>query len=142
MNPDDAARREHTNAVIDRAMELLLAHEMTEFALLWAPQGSMEFPFAGPGQPPRLDGRDAIVEYLAGYPDLLDVRAIASQVRHQTLDPQTVIVEFEVDGVVVATQKPYRMSYLAVITVGADGILDYRDYWSPLAAAEILGEAS
>lgn len=71
---------------------------------------------------------------------MLDVRAVASQMRHQTGDPSTVIVEFEAEGVAVAAQKPYRMRYIAVITVGADGIENYRDYWSPLAAAEVLGE--
>lgn len=41
---------------------------------------------------------------------MLDVRNVTSQTRHHTLDPDTVIVEFEVEG-----------------------ISSYRDYWSPLA---------
>lgn len=140
MSPSTETRREHANAVIDRALELLVAHDMEGFAQLWAPDGTMEFPFAAAGQPERLDGRSAVADYLSGYTQMLDVRAVASQMRHQTGDPSTVIVEFEVDGVAVAAQKPYRMRYIAVITVGADGIENYRDYWSPLAAAEVLGE--
>jgi uncharacterized protein len=132
-------RRTHANAVLDRAMDLLLAHDMTGFAHLWAPSGTAEFPFAGPGQPQRLDGRAAVVDYLAGYTDMLDVRGITSQTRHQTLDPDTVIVEFEANGVAVESQKPYRMRYVAVVTVHDDGIASYRDYWSPLAIAEALG---
>ena len=135
-------RREHTDAVVDRALELLLAHDMTGFAHLWAPTGTMDFPFAGPGQPARLDGRAAIVDYLAGYTDLLDVRAIASQTRYHTVDPETVIVEFEVEGLAVASQSPYVMRYIAVIMVGADGITSYRDYWSPLAAVAALGSTA
>lgn len=137
----EETRRQHVNAVIDRALELLVAHDMEGFARLWAPDGTMEFPFAAAGQPERLDGRSAVTDYLSGYTEMLDVRAVASQTRHHTDDPSTVIVEFEVDGVAVAAQKPYRMRYIAVITVGADGIENYRDYWSPLAAAEVLGEA-
>lgn len=137
----EQARREHANAVIDRALHLLLAHEMTEFAQLWAPNGTMEFPFAAAGQPSRLDGRSAVVDYLSGYTEMLDVRSISSEIRHQTDDPSTVIVEFEVEGVAVAAQKPYRMRYIAVVTVSEDGIENYRDYWSPLAAAEVLGGA-
>ncbi|MBB2989154.1 ketosteroid isomerase-like protein [Mycolicibacterium iranicum] len=136
----DEARRLHTNAVVDRGLELLLAHDMTAFALLWAPDGTMEFPFAAAGQPARLDGQAAVVDYLAGYTAMLDVRGIASQTRHQTADPSTVVVEFEVEGVAVATQKPYRLGYIAVISVGDDGIVTYRDYWSPQAAAEVLGQ--
>lgn len=79
--------------MIDRALELLLTHDMTGFAHLWAPTGEMDFPFAGPGQPAHLDRRTAIVDYLAGYTEMLDVRGIPSQTRHPTLDPDTVIVE-------------------------------------------------
>lgn len=135
----DASLRQRTNAVVDRAFELLLAHDMTAFAQLWAPDGTMEFPFAGPGQPARLEGRAAVEEYLADYTQMLDVRRIVSQTRHQTLTPDTVIVEFEVEGVAVAAQQPYAMRYIAVITVGPDGIRGYRDYWSPAAAADALG---
>jgi len=133
------SRRAHANAILDRAMELLIAHDMTGFANLWAPDGTMEFPFAAPGQPERLDGRTAVADYLAGYTDAVDIRRIASQTRHDTLDPDTVIVEFEVDGVAVQTRRPYRMRYVAVVTVHADGIASYRDYWSPLAVSEALG---
>ncbi len=135
-------RREHTDAVVDRALELLLAHDMTGFAHLWTRTGTMDFPFAGPGQPARLEGRAAIVDYLAGYTDMLDVRAIASQTRHHTVDPETVIVEFEVEGLAVESQSPYVMRYIAVIAVGADGITSYRDYWSPLAAVAALGSTA
>lgn len=132
-------RREHANAVIDRAMEMLLAHDMTGFAHLWAPHGTIEFPFAGPGQPARLDGRAAVADYLDGYTDTFDIRGITAQTRHQTLDPDTVVVEFEAAGVVVASQNPYSMRYVAVITVRADGIASYRDYWNPRAVDAALG---
>ncbi|MHA6617871.1 hypothetical protein [Pseudonocardia sp. DLS-67] len=41
--------------VVDRALELLLAHDMAGFAGLWAADGTMEFPFAPDGYPRRLD---------------------------------------------------------------------------------------
>lgn len=134
----DEAIRQHTNDVVDSALEMLLAHDMNGFGRLWAPTGAMEFPFAAPGQPDRLDGQAAILAYLDGYTDMLDIRDIVSQTRHQTFDPETVIVEFEVGGIAVASQRPYRMRYVAAITVRADGIANYRDYWSPLAAADVL----
>jgi len=60
-------------------------------------------------------------------------------VMHQSVDPEVVIVEFEASGTVVATGAPYRMRYIAVITVRNNEIQRYRDYWSPLAAAEAMG---
>lgn len=135
----DQQRRAHTNVVIDHALELLLAHDMDAFGRLWTHDGTMEFPFAAPGQPQRLDGQAAVLDYLAGYTDMLDVRGVVSQTRHQTDDPATVVIEFEVAGVAVATRQPYQLGYIAVITVGGEGITNYRDYWSPLAAAAVVG---
>ena len=139
ITPSEDTVRGHTDEVIDRALALLLDHDMTGFAALWAPAGTITFPFAAPGYPTEIVGRTAITEYLAGYTELFDVREVAAQTRHHTLDPRTVVVEFEIAGVVVAAGAPYRMRYVCVVTVDTDGITSYRDYWSPLAAAEVLG---
>ncbi|WP_410670697.1 nuclear transport factor 2 family protein [Amycolatopsis sp. cmx-4-68] len=127
--------------IVDRAIDLLLEHDMAGFAGLWAEDGVLEFPFAGPGYPPRVEGRDAIREYLRDYPNLLDVREVVAKTVHETTDPAVVVAEFTVAGVVVASGKPYELSYIAVITVDGGEIRHYRDYWSPLAAAEVLGGA-
>ncbi len=124
---------------VEHALDLLLEHDMAGFAGLWAEDGVLEFPFAGPGYPKRVEGREAIREYLRDYPNLLDIREIKAKTVHETADPAVVVVEFTVAGVVVATQKPYELSYIAVITVAGGEIRTYRDYWSPLAAAEVLG---
>ncbi|MCG8919162.1 nuclear transport factor 2 family protein [Actinokineospora sp. PR83] len=121
------------------SVRLLLAKDMAGYAALWAVDGVMVFPFAAADYPARLEGRAAIAAYLRGYPDLLDVREITEQVVHRTSDPDVVIAEFEAAGVAVATGKPYRIRYVAVLTARNGEITSYRDYWSPLAATEILG---
>jgi uncharacterized protein len=125
--------------LVGRAFELLLAHDMAAFAGLWAEDGVLEFPFAAPGYPTRVEGRAAITGYMRGYPDILRITEIPHRVIHQSVDPEVVIVEFEATGTVVATRAPYRMSYIAVITVRDNEIALYRDYWSPAAAADVLG---
>jgi ketosteroid isomerase-like protein len=125
--------------LVGRALELLVAKDMAAFAGLWAEDGMIEFPFAAPGYPSRVEGRAAIQEYMRDYPDILDVRQIVQETVHQSVDPQVAIVEFEAAGVVAGTGKPYRMRYVAVVTVRDGEIQMYRDYWSPLAAAEVLG---
>ena len=127
--------------LVEHALELLLAKDMAAFAGLWAEDGILEFPFAAPGYPPRLDGRAAVADYLRGYPDVLDVREIPAKMLHQTDDPDVVIAEFEAAGIVVATGQPYTMRYIAVITVRDGEIARYRDYWSPLAVTEAMGGA-
>ncbi|WP_029115989.1 nuclear transport factor 2 family protein [Mycobacterium sp. URHB0044] len=125
--------------LVKHALELLLAHDVAAFAALWAEDGVLEFPFAAPGYPARVEGRAAVAEYMRGYPDILDIKEIRQLVLHQTVDPEVVVVEFEVAGVVVSSGAPYQMTYIAVITVRNNEIQRYRDYWSPLAAAELLG---
>jgi ketosteroid isomerase-like protein len=125
--------------LVGHALKLLLDKDMTAFAGLWAETGAIEFPFAPPGYPRRVEGRAAIQEYMRGYPEILDVQEITEQVLHQSVDPDVVIAEFEAAGRVVGTGMPYRMRYIAVITVRDGEIQHYRDYWNPLAAAETLG---
>ncbi|MCA2214192.1 nuclear transport factor 2 family protein [Jidongwangia harbinensis] len=125
--------------VFHRAIELLLAKDMAAFIALFAPDAVMEFPFAPPGQPTRLEGRAAVHDYLIHYPDLLDVREIGDVVLHETTDPEVIVTEFTASGVVVAGGRPYRLRYIAVLTVRDGQLVHYRDYWNPLAAQELLG---
>jgi ketosteroid isomerase-like protein len=112
---------------------------MAGFAGLWTEDGVIEFPFAAPGYPQRVEGRDAIAEYMRGYPDLLQIKDFPVKVVHQSVDPAVVIAEFQAVGIVTATGRPYRLRYIAVITLQDNRIQNYRDYWSPLAAAEAMG---
>lgn len=125
--------------LIDHALDLLIRHDMAGFVQLFAEDAVAEFPFAAPGRPERLEGRAALADYLRDYPNLLDIREVAAKTVHQTTDPEVSIAEFELAGVAVATQKPYRLRYIVVLTVRDGLIRRYRDYWSPLAVAEVLG---
>lgn len=118
---------------VDRLLAAVLAHDMAAFAREWAPDGTMDFPFAPPGGVTHLEGRDAVAAYLEGYTDAVLPRRVVSDVRHDTGDPDTLVVEFAVAGEVAATGEPYEMRYVAVLTVGDAGITSYRDYWNPLA---------
>ncbi|MFC3778901.1 nuclear transport factor 2 family protein [Mycolicibacterium holsaticum] len=135
---DDQRRRSRAHATIDRLQHALLDHDMQAFADEWAPDGTMSFPFAPPGWP-ELDGREAVRAYVSDYTQTFDVAAITRQTRHDTADPDTVILEWAVSGRAVKTGNPYEIAYVAVITVDADGISGYRDYWNPLAAGAALG---
>jgi ketosteroid isomerase-like protein len=123
--------------LIPRALQLLLDKDMAGFAGLWAEDGVMEFPFAPPGYPSRLEGRAAIEEHLRDYPKMLDIQGFPTQVVHQSTNPDVAVVEFDAEGVVVSTGRPYRFSYIAVITLRDGEIVSYRDYWNPLYVQEL-----
>ncbi|GAA2809464.1 nuclear transport factor 2 family protein [Crossiella cryophila] len=125
----------------EHGLELLLAKDMAAFVQLWAPAGIMEFPFAAPGAPRRIEGRDAVWEYLRDYPEILDIREFPSVLVHETTDPEVLVVELEAAGFVVASGAPYRIGYVAVLTIRDGEIHTYRDYWSPTALAGLLDGA-
>lgn len=122
-----------------RLLELLLAKDMDAVADLWAEDGTAEFPFAEGTSPRSLTGREAVRGYLAGYPDLMDVRAIATLTVRHTDQPDTIVVEFTADGRTVATGEPYQVDYITVLTTQEGLITRYRDYWNPLAVASAGG---
>ncbi|PRY36882.1 nuclear transport factor 2 family protein [Umezawaea tangerina] len=124
---------------VRRLLDLLLAKDMDAVADLWARDGVAEFPFAAGTSPRELVGREEVRGYLAGYPDLVDVREVPEVTVHHTRQPDTVVVEFTATGTTVRTGEPYRLDYIAVVVV-VDGLIRrYRDYWSPLATAAAAG---
>jgi ketosteroid isomerase-like protein len=99
----------------------------------------MEFPFAPPGWPTRLGSREAVREYLRGYTDVYDIRNVTEKTVHETADPEVIIAELEVAGLMVRTGEPYQSRYICVITVRGGQIANYRDYWSPLGLTDFTG---
>lgn len=125
--------------VFRRLLELMLAKDMDAVAELWAQDGIAEFPFAVGSSPRRLSGREEIRDYLAHYPDLMDMREVAALSVRRTDDPNTGIVEWTSAGRTVRTSEPYRLDYVVVLTVRNGLITLYRDFWSPVAAAQAAG---
>ncbi|GAB3580949.1 nuclear transport factor 2 family protein [Amycolatopsis endophytica] len=125
--------------VFRRLLDLMLNKEMNAVADLWAEDGTAEFPFADGDAPRRLTGREEVRGYLAGYPELLDVREVAALTVWPTGDTDTAVVEWTAEGRAVRTGERYRLDYVVVLTVRDDLITVYRDYWSPLATARAAG---
>ncbi|MGW5466568.1 nuclear transport factor 2 family protein [Streptomyces chartreusis] len=120
------------------SLRLLLDKDIPGWTGLWAEDGVMEFPFAPPGWPRRLAGREAIAEYMRPYPDHMDLHDFpeADLRIHRTVDPRTVVVEMRGVGRLVQTDRPFDMTYIAVVTVEEGRFTSYRDYWNPLAVLE------
>ncbi|WP_017607558.1 nuclear transport factor 2 family protein [Nocardiopsis xinjiangensis] len=123
--------------VFHQGLDLLLDKDMDGFIGLFTDDAVMEFPFAPPGRPDRLEGHAAVHEYLIGYPDWLDLRRIKDSTVHQTHDPRVIIAEFSAEGVVVASGEPYQARYISVVTIRDGRIAHFRDYWSPLVFFQV-----
>src|SRR5271155_4666603 len=105
--------------VLARRRHLILNGDADGFADLFAPDGVIEVPFAGPpGRPLRLAGREAIREYSR--------RVMASPLRledfevvelYQTQDPEVVIVEMRTKGTITTTGRSFTATSVQILRI-------------------------
>ena len=115
--------------------------EGISFAGLFAADGVLTYPFAFPGQPPELRGRDAIRAHFAqmsGLRTAFVMEGIDAVIR-ETDDPEVVVAEISHHGRSTVTDAPYELKALGVIRVRDGDIVQYDDYMNPLALATMLG---
>jgi ketosteroid isomerase-like protein len=119
----------------------MVAGEGVVFADLFAADGVLAYPFAPPGQPPELHGRDAIRAFFAGLGQSRELFTMAGvdAVTWQTDDPEVVITQITHHGQSNVTRAPYRLTALGVIRVRDGMIVRYEDYMDPIALARLLG---
>ena len=120
-----------------------LFHELHDRVLQWdadgqaelfAPQGVWELPFAPDPVPRRIEGREAIRRF--GKMGMERSRAKGRQIlRYAHLriypmsDPDTLVVEFDLEGVHTPTGTPYSMPFIQVLQVAGGQIVRLRDYF-------------
>jgi hypothetical protein len=122
----------------------MVAGEAVVFGDLFAAEGVLAYPFALPGQPPELRGREAIRGYfsrLASSRELFVMEGIEALVRG-TDDPEVVVTEITHHGRSRVTGASYRLAALGVIRVRNGEIVRYDDYMDPIAVARMLGRTS
>jgi ketosteroid isomerase-like protein len=107
---------------------------------LYAPDAVIEAPFAPPGAPSRLVGREVIREYSR--------RVVASPLRledyevtelYQTQDPEVVIVEMRGKGTVTTTGRSFTATSIQVLRIRDGQIVLFRDFANPQVVQDVLG---
>src|SRR5262249_22211540 len=119
----------------------MVAGEGVVFADLFAADGVLAYPFAPPGHPRELRGRDAVRAFFAGLGQAREAFAMAGvdAVTWQTDDPEVAITQITHHGKSNVTGDPYRFTALGVIRVRDGMIVRYEDYMDPIALARLLG---
>ena len=107
---------------------------------LYAVDAVHEFPFTAPGVPSRLEGRDAIVNWITtGWKaSPLKYERYRTLAIHDTASPETIIVEQEALGT-SASAGEFALPNIVVLTVRHGQIAYLRDYVNVLAAAAAMG---
>jgi hypothetical protein len=127
--------------IAELVRRMVAGDEQVEFADLFAEDGVMAYPFAPPGMPGELRGRDAVREYFRARSQargMLRMDGVELIVR-ETDDPEVVVTEITHHGWSNAASAPYRFTALGVVRVRDGQIVHYDDYMDPIAMARMLG---
>jgi ketosteroid isomerase-like protein len=129
--------------VVDQVRRMV-AGEGVAFGDLFAADGVLSYPFAPPGTPRELRGREAIRAFHGAASQrrsLLEIDGVDVLVR-DTDDPEVVVAEIEHHGYSHVSGGPYRFRALGVIRVRDGEIVRYDDYMDPIAQAGLLGRTT
>ena len=134
---------DHASAaqLLKRSLDTFLSKDMKAWSELCDENVVVEFPFAPDGSPAKLEGRQAIYEYLRNYPNMIDIKDIPASKIYPTDDPNTAIADWSVTGRVISNGNPYNMSYATFVTVRNGLIVRYKEYWNPMAFLKALSGA-
>jgi len=115
--------------VLARRRHLVLNGDADGYADLFALDGVMDSPFAPPGVPSRLEGREAIREHsrrVMASPLLLEDYEVAEL--HQTQDPEVVIVEMRTKATLTTTGRSFVATAIQILRIREGQIVLFRDF--------------
>lgn len=101
----------------------------------------IETPFAPPGRPTRIEGKDEFLKLAnpqrAAFPVRFDgCRTIAV---HDTAEPATIVVEYELTGTATTTNRQATAAFIGVLTVRDGKVARWREYQNTCAIMQALG---
>ena len=98
-----------------------------------------EFVITVPEYPPRIVGRENLIEVYRGYQSAFFLDR-CFDLRVHRADDATVTLEYASEGRAVATGRPYGNRYISVVTISDRKIVGWRDYLDPLRVIAALAE--
>ncbi len=102
----------------------------------------IEMPFATPGGPRRIEGRENFLAFAAPRRAALPVRFedIRYLAVHETADPEVIIVEYEMEGTVTTTGRRAAAPFIGILRARDGRVTHWREYQNAMAIAEALGQ--
>lgn len=128
--------------IVERVHRLTLNGDVAGHATSYAVNGVLEWPFAPPGVPRRVQGREKVRRLLltmgrghtyAGAERM----GFHSFVVHQTVDPEIIIAELRVGGQLTTAGVVYRIPSIQMFKIRDGEILLCRDYFARVETAGV-----
>lgn len=125
--------------ILERMREAAIARSAEDMASVYAIDAVHEFPFTRPGLPSRMEGRDTIVAFTTAFWGTTPLRyeRYRTIAIHGTADPDTIVVEQEVEGS-SSTTGPFVLPNIMVFNTRRGQISHLRDYANLLAVEEAI----
>ncbi len=110
-----------------------------DFFDLLAEDVVVEYVVTVPGYPRRVEGRQGVIDLYRGYDDYMRVRSADNLRVYRDLESSVVVLEYEVHGESVQTDRPYDNRFVSIITIENEKVVRWRDYLDPIAIFEATG---
>jgi uncharacterized protein len=91
-----------------------------------------------PGWPRAIQGRAGLMAAFRGYVDNIALQSADKLIAHKTEDGHVVVIEYEVQGTILATGVKYDNRFCSIIKIESRKIAHWRDYMDSLAAWNAL----
>ncbi|GAA4906040.1 ketosteroid isomerase-like protein [Actinomycetospora succinea] len=100
----------------------------------------MDLPYAPPGFPRRVEGKADVTAFFAGMPAMITpLRFHDYRLDALADDPGSIVAQYASDARILATDRPYRNSYIARFRVRGGAITWFAEYFDPVTLVEALG---
>ena len=128
--------RDRNIGTIRAVMECLSTGRYDEIGEHVSEDVAFELPYGPGARPIEVHGREAFVGLNAKtWPAFSHFRQTITQI-HELVDPEKLIVEYESDGAITATGKPYRNRYVGIFGFRDGLICEWHEFHNPDVPAE------
>jgi ketosteroid isomerase-like protein len=142
MSKAETGKNSDLSLLMKRYTDAILAKDIASWVKLWADDGVFEHPYSPPGYKKQVVGKQAIAEYMSGFPDRFDVREFNLVGLIQNEEGTEAFTEITCKATALTTGRPYNQHYVGFMRVNEAGkLVLYRDFWNPLVAIETFGGA-
>ncbi|MET8259638.1 nuclear transport factor 2 family protein [Micromonospora sp. NPDC005205] len=102
----------------------------------------LETPFAAPGRPTRIEGKQQVLEHTQAGRAMFPVRFddCRNVLLHETADPEVIVVEYELVGTHTVTGLTASAPFIGVLRTRGGKLAHWREYQHTLAIAQAVGQ--
>jgi uncharacterized protein len=126
--------------LVDLILRRMVDRSSVSFGDHLADHATIEFPLAPDGHPRRFDGKRSFLTFAGPRREALPIRfdGCRTTAMHETADPDTVIVEYELTGTSTVTQRQATAPFVAVVTVHDGMVTRWREYQDTASIARAM----